>query len=224
MKTTVSCLRITLLAIICFLAKQSTAQCVANYTWSVNSNGNVSFTNLSTPSVLTTYTWNFGNGQTSNAVNPIVTYTANNTYDVSLSAFTSTPGCSSFTFAMITVTNVVSTCSANFNYSVGANGTATFISTSLGTNTATPYSWSFGNNTFTTGFGLSGMNASTAYTANGIYTIGLTIGSTVSTCYSNITQTISVTTSTNTSPCNLNQGSYGIASTNTSNVIYINST
>lgn len=75
---------------------------VASFTSSVN-NLQVNFTNTSTNA--NAYSWNFGDGNTSNDVNPTHTYTSAGTYTVILQA-TSSFGCANNTFqANVTVTN-----------------------------------------------------------------------------------------------------------------------
>lgn len=142
----------------------------ANFTYSYNANGNVQFFNLTTSTVGVAYSWNFGNTVTSNLTNPFsVTYAANGTYTVTLIATSFTPACTSTFTAVVTVTNVTGcNLSANFVASNGGNGLINFINTSTGTSSTTTYSWAFGN-----GQTSNSTNASTTYTANGVYQVTL---------------------------------------------------
>jgi PKD repeat protein len=68
-----------------------------NALFSYSANGStVSFANASTNA--TTYSWNFGDGQTSTAVNPTHVYTTNGSYTIDLIA--SSPSCGSDTFSV----------------------------------------------------------------------------------------------------------------------------
>jgi len=141
----------------------------ANFSSSTNSNGNVSFTNLTTPSTTATYTWSFGNSTSSNLANPNVTYAANGTYIVTLQAHTNSPNCTS-TFTVAVVVSNVSGCNlnANFSASQGSNGLVNFNNTSTGTVGGTTYSWNFGNGQTSTS-----NSPSNTYTANGAYVVTL---------------------------------------------------
>lgn len=74
----------------------------ANFTSVNGANGLVTFTNTSTNAL--TYSWNFGNGQTSSLENPNFTYTSNGTYNVSLTA--NNGSCVNVTNRLITVTGI----------------------------------------------------------------------------------------------------------------------
>ena len=74
----------------------------ANFTFAAGSGGTINFTNSSTNA--TTYSWNFGNGQTSTTASPSNTYTANGTYNVSLTAISGT--CTNSINKLVTVTGV----------------------------------------------------------------------------------------------------------------------
>ena len=110
-------------------------------------------------------------------------------------------------------------CTASFNYTLGANGSVTFMSTSLGTNSVTTqYFWTFGNgNTFTT---VGSPMASQTYTANGTYTVNLFF-LTAPSCSAATTQTILITNATgcalnaNFSISNTGNGSYHFNNTST---------
>lgn len=101
-------------------------------------------------------------------------------------------------FTVLSVQNASAQCNASFSFSAGANGFVFFYSTSTNTTSFTSYSWNFGNTQ--TG---SGSFVSHTYTANGTYTVVLTLGSTSSLvpCSSSATQVITIT---NVSTCNIN--------------------
>jgi gliding motility-associated-like protein len=108
----------------------------------------VQFTNLSTPTP-TASTWNFGDGTSSNLINPIKIYNTPGTYTVTLSASASS-GCSDIETrpAYIVVQPAVQ---ANFTapvqFSCDVPSQITFNNTST---SATSYSWNFGNGSTST--------------------------------------------------------------------------
>lgn len=173
------------------LAGKISAQCTASFIYSTSGGGVYSFTSTSvgTSSVSTTYTWSFGNSSYSVGLGMITastTYTANGSYTVSLNF--STP-CSSFTSAIITVTNVAG-CSLlpGVTYNQGSNGTVNFTNTSTGTVSGTTYTLDYGD-------GASGNSfASHTYSANGTYIATLTANNNTSvSCTGSQTLAINVT-------------------------------
>lgn len=189
----------------------------AGFSFSYLSNGSVAFFNTTTPSVTTTYTWNFinNNPSTSNLTNPIATYSANGTYTVTLFAHSSTPNCNSNTTAVITITNATG-CNlvANFSANQGTNGAVSFNNTSTGTNSTTTYNWSFGNAQTST---LS--SPSTTYNANGLYQVTL-VATNNSTPACTSTKTLQIYVS---SICNLNP-TFTYTATPSGNVFFTNTT
>ena len=165
---------------------------VANFTASQGSNGNVNFSNTSAGTTsTTTYSWAFGNGQTSSLTGPSTTYTANGIYQVTLVATNnSTPACVSTKTLNINVTTVCNLVSS-FTHTVGANGVTQFVSTSTGTSGATMYSWNFG-----AGQGTSTQANPTHTYPNGTYTVTLTVSNVSTTCSNSSSQVINVTTNT----------------------------
>ena len=114
--------------------------------------------------------------------------------------------------------NTFAQCTANFTFTQGQNGLVTFTSTSVGTNSFTTYNWNFGNATSSVAVNL--LNTQSTYTANGTYTVSLTITSPgTPICNSSISTTISITSVTGT-PCNLHtnfsfsQGANGLVNFN----------
>lgn len=124
------------------------------------------FTNNSTTTGTTTYAWDFGDGNTSSAMNPSHTYTADGTYSVCLVV---TDQCGTETSCQ-NVTVVICTAPVSgFTIDATASPTFSFTNTSTTTGTTT-YLWDFGDgNTATTA------NASHTYTANGTFTVTLTV-------------------------------------------------
>ncbi|MCC6385489.1 MAG: PKD domain-containing protein [Bacteroidia bacterium] len=100
--------------------------------------GVVSFTNTSTGD--STYTWNFGNGQTSTSPNPIVTYNSPGSYDVTLTV-TSANGCTdSITHTVIV--NPLPLASAGLSQTICIGDAATLIASG-----GISYQWSTGDST-----------------------------------------------------------------------------
>jgi PKD repeat protein len=167
--------------------------CLADFTHTVTG-GTVAFTNISFNSgTLIGFSWNFGDGQTSTLTNPPPhTYTALGNFSVSLKITSVGPSCSDSVTHVVTVScNIV----PSFTYSASPSGSVTFFSTSSGGQQGNIYSWNFGNNT--TG---SGAQATTTYTAPGIYNVTLTVMLTAtSTCSAVVVQSISI----GATPCTL---------------------
>ena len=80
-----------------FLFTQANAQCQANWNWQGASSNPCTFifTNTTIPPLVTGYMyWNFGDGQTSNVLSPVHTYSAFGTYIVCLViVFNTSPVC-----------------------------------------------------------------------------------------------------------------------------------
>ena len=222
MKTITLSIRIVILALFVLFAKQSKAQCAANFTWSVNSNGNVTYTSTSTlaNSVTTVYYWTFGNGiptytaTGSAGMFPTYNYTANGNYTVSLFILSTTPSCSTAIVYTVSVNTVTCSLQANFSIVQGSNGLVNFVNTSSGTFTGTSYSWNFGN-----GNNSAVMSPSTTYSANGVYIATLTANNNFTpSCISTKTANVFVN-----SVCNLISG-YTYALGNNGLVTFSNTT
>jgi PKD repeat protein len=138
---------------------------VASYS-NVNSELNVDFTDLSTGPV-TSWLWDFGDGNTSTMQNPSHSYAAAGTYTVCLIA---TDACSSDTIcSAVTVTEcLVPVADFTEMVTVGV-ATVAFTSTSVSASNAT-YSWNFGD-----GQTSNLENPSNVYAANGAYTVCLIV-------------------------------------------------
>jgi len=120
----------------------------ANFTYVLNANGHVAFTNTTTG--LTTYmtsTWNPGDASgtttlVTNSYNHI--YTANGTYNVTLVVDADSNMCRDSITLPVVVNNVTTPCSLSANFTATndtAAGEITLISTSTGTNGSTQYYW-----------------------------------------------------------------------------------
>ncbi|MCB9232468.1 MAG: PKD domain-containing protein [Bacteroidia bacterium] len=126
-----------------------------------STNYNATFTDQSTGSP-TTWSWNFGDGQTSTLQNPTHTYAATGNYTVCL---TTTNACGSNSNCQ-TITITCPTPTAAFASSVN-NFTATFNNQTTGSPTSV--SWDFGD-----GFTSTQSSPSHIYAANGTYQVCLT--------------------------------------------------
>jgi len=130
------------------------------------------FTNSTTVanSSISSYQWNFGDGNTSALDNPTHTYAVTATYNVELVAL-SINGCSGSSIKTISISNPPI---ASFTYGPqqGCSSNLVFTNTSnVGTGTPT-YNWNFGDGTYSTM-----ANPLKAYTVGGNYTVTLTVTS-----------------------------------------------
>lgn len=129
--------------------------------FSYSTNGlTVSFKNQSTNAQ--TFSWNFGNGQTSTQKEPIITYETGGTYSVSLTA---TNGDKSNTATQNVTVNSPQT-TASFTYKV--EHPLKVVLTNTSTN-ATSYTWDFGDGSSSTE-----KNPTHRYDGIGVYKIKLT--------------------------------------------------
>ncbi len=127
----------------------------------------VNFANYSTPN-LNSFTWNFGDGTTSNQYSPTHIYTAAGTYTVILVATGS--GCTSTFTSTITVSNSTTSCQASFFPIQDSMNTLKyyFIDQSIGNPTS--WSWNFGDGSTSTQ-----QYPTHTYSQNGVYVVTLTI-------------------------------------------------
>jgi PKD repeat protein len=130
------------------------------------------FTDISTDSdgTIASWLWNFGDGNSSTMQNPEHTYTAADTYTVSLTV-TDDDGAENSVSQNVTVTeppNVPPT--ASFTH-ITAYLTATFTDTSTDSDgTITSWAWDFGDSSNS-----SAQNPAHSYAAAGTYTVSLTV-------------------------------------------------
>jgi len=178
----------------CFLFANAKSQCSANFSFNINSNGNVSFTNLSTPNIaFATYTWSFGDSQWSNQVNPSHTYASNGNYIVTLQRFDTASFCSVTYTAAVNINNTTCNVNAGFTFSTNPNGTINFINTSTGTIPSTLYYLQYGDNT-TSSFPNNGfVSTNHTYTTTGTYIATLTAFNSSVSCFDSYTASINVT-------------------------------
>ena len=164
--------KIILLIVLSLSIYKLNAQCTANFTYSLGTNGSVSFSNTSVfTGTNVSYLWNFGdNSPSSNAVNPTHVYATNGVYSVFLFMNDSMPpnSCTSFITQTIVVTNTTCLLSANVSTYQSSGGVVHFTDLSTGTIPNTSYTINFGDNSS------SNMISSHTYSAAGVYTVNVT--------------------------------------------------
>jgi gliding motility-associated-like protein len=128
-----------------------------------------SFTNLVNPNAsgTTSYTWDFGDGHTSNLANPTHTYTAVGNFSVTLIATNSTGCITSFTKSnyIPIIAKPTTNFSCNNTWVCYPPDTVTFSNTTLN---GTAYRWDFGDGQTSTQ-----ANPVHVYTSKGTYTVRL---------------------------------------------------
>ena len=160
----------------------------ANFTFTTACLGNATqFTSTSTTNPsgqpISSYEWNFGDGQTGTGQNTTHTYSQAGSYQVTLTV--STGGHCVSTKTQTVVVNPQP--QASFTYTTVCSGTATqFTSTSTGQG-ITSYQWNFGDGQ--TG---SGQTTSHLYAQPGNYQVTLSVQTTGGACSDQITQTVQV--------------------------------
>jgi PKD repeat protein len=127
----------------------------------------VGFTDLSTGNGITSWSWDFGDGNTSTTQNPQHTYTAAGTYTVSLTAFNSDCDNTETKTAFITV-SVPPIADFSSDLTSG-NEPLTVTFTDLSSGTPTSWLWNFGDGGTSTA-----QHPSHTYTAVGTYPVALT--------------------------------------------------
>lgn len=129
-----------------------TPNCNASFTASVDTSGNVSFTNLSSGTFTNSY-WYFGDGSTSTLANPNHTYASAGTYLVCLTVYNNT-GCQASYCDSITIGNGAGPCTPVFyaypDSTIG-NGVVYFGLINNCTSGNWQYVWNFGDSTTATG-------------------------------------------------------------------------
>jgi len=139
---------------------------VAMYSAS-NNELEVSFSNTSTADTSATYSWDFGDGNTSTQQNPVYAYSQPGTYNVCLTVAdqcSSVNSCQSITVSCAVPTAIFTDSVSNMN--VSFSNSSSLSTSSSGAN----YLWDFGN-----GFLANVENPSYTYSAPGTYTICLTV-------------------------------------------------
>ena len=129
-----------------------------------------------------TYSWKFGDGNTSNLKNPVHVYKKTGNYKVEL---TTTNGCGSGTMSKdITISAKIPDCLAKFSY--WSDGYTGFTDNSLGNPTS--WFWDFGNGTYST----EQYPESILYDYDGVYYVTLSIFNDITNCFSSVTQKVEV--------------------------------
>lgn len=207
------------------------AQCTANFTYTVGSNGSVSLSSTSTGTTISSaYFWTFqGLTPALGGASTTHTFSGNGYKTICLTVMSNSTSPTSCTAtvcdSVLITTSTVTPCNANFNYVLGPNGSVNFASTSTGTSVSTNYSWSFGGGA--TGTGVA---PSHTYPSNGTKWICLTITNSVTGCSDTHCDTLVISNVTpTTTPCNANftyvlgsNGSVNFASTSTGTSVSTN--
>jgi PKD repeat protein len=197
MKTLLQSKLILLLAVVT-LSAAIKAQCSANFIYTNNGGGNITFTSTSVGTTSNTYYyWSFGDNTNFGVLNNIFAthqYSANATYSVTLSIVDSLGGCFSSTTQIVTVNNAPCLGNAGFSWNQFGNGTIYFTNTSNVPN-GSAASWAFGD-----GGASNQYNPVHTYTLSGSYNVTLTVITPSGSCTYTTAQTISVTAWT----CSLN--------------------
>lgn len=100
--------------------------CQVGFTYTIGTNGQVSFTNTSLGNV--SYYWGFGDGGTSTQASPTYTYLYNGTYTVYLWADTTGGYCGGYYQTTITITNATP-CNLTTGFTQSNNGNGIYIFT-----------------------------------------------------------------------------------------------
>ncbi len=118
--------------------------CQANYAFSVDhSNKSISVSNFSMGNNLTDFVYNFGDGSYAYSPNATHTYTTAGKYNVCLTVYSTSTGCSNIKCQQIVVDTVGYKCHSHFVYTVdSATRTATFYNNSRNNTTN---NWEFGD-------------------------------------------------------------------------------
>lgn len=175
--------------------------CMANFYYLIDSLNTgstaysfIDYSNADSASNIVSYTWNFGDGTTSNLQNPVHTFTSPGNYYVCLN-ITTASGCSSSTcqYVFVNYGGQNTSCQADFvaytdSMSVPALTVYNFFDMSIpdSTSTIVSWNWSFGNGT-----GSNLQNPQATFGGPGIFNVCLTI-TTNTGCSSTSCQTIIV--------------------------------
>jgi PKD repeat protein len=150
----------------------------------------VAFENLSTADgIVTGYSWDFGDGETSTEQNPTHTYAQAGTYNVCVTVTAQDPDCSSTFCHHVVVAAPPSSCHAAFasHQPHLAEPTMAFTDQSTGTGALGSWLWDFGDGSTSTE-----QNPVHAYTVPGTYTVCLMITTADGLCTHHVCHTITV--------------------------------
>ncbi len=158
---------------------------VASFTVSASCAGNAAtITNTSTPAgAISGWSWNFGNGTSSNQQNPTVVYPDSGTYTITLIAG-DTLGCSDTVAQQITIAPAPVAAFTFTGLSACQGGSVSFNDNSSGN--IISWNWNFGNGQTSTQ-----QNPSTIFNTTGQFDVTLIVAS-ANGCIDSITQTISI--------------------------------
>ncbi len=133
---------------------------------------------------ITSYQWNFGNGQTTTLGNPMYIYPASGNYTVSLNVATNHNCIASYS----SVVSVYPLPSVNFTTSNVCLGTSANFNnlSSISSGSIVSYQWNFGN-----GQTSNVANPQCAYTSAGIYSVTL-VATSNQNCVSSVTKTLEI--------------------------------
>lgn len=140
---------------------------IADFDYTTSDDIEYTFTDTSTGASITGWLWDFDDGNTSTLQNPVHSYAANGNYTVTLIA-TNIAGNSTPYSEIINVTGHALPTAA-FTFDDTADPDIDFTDTSTG-GTITAWLWDFGDSNTSTS-----QNPSHSYTANGTYTVSLTV-------------------------------------------------
>ena len=122
------------------------AQPVANFDYSIGADGlSVNFTNQSTGNIIA-YKWTFGNGASSDKINPFYKYDKENEYNVCLEV-TDDKYKTNYTCKVLNIKAIGQTCTAGFNFVKDAEGFGVQFNNTSSPNTNVEFNWNFGDNT-----------------------------------------------------------------------------
>jgi PKD repeat protein len=161
----------------------------SSFTTIDNGNNNYSFTNTSTGNV-TSYLWDFGDGNTSTLANPSHTYLNDSTYTICLTVNDGNSCTSTYCDSLI-----ICGITSSFNYIDNGNGNYTFNNTSTG-NISTTF-WNFGDGTTS-----NSSNSNHTFLANGTFVVQLISFDSNSLCIDYEIVTLQITGVTAPVPCN----------------------
>ncbi len=145
--------------------------------------GNVVTINNTTPGTISSWDWNFGNGQTSTQQNPTVSYSDSGNYVITLTV-TDANGCVGVYTDTVEI-EPSPVAAFNLNGMAACVGSTFTLNNTSGGNIIS-YFWDFGNGVTSTA-----MDTSITYNSSGIYAVTLTVTSTNG-CTSTISQNISI--------------------------------
>lgn len=129
----------------------------------------VAFTKISLGPAISGISWDFGDGKTSPALNPVHTFTRPGSYNVCMNA-DFTGGCSSSLCNMIKLGNMENICEANIVTGISAGTSVDFSGSAFLGEAPYTYQWDFGD-----GQSSSQQNVTHNYAAEGVYQASLTI-------------------------------------------------